>query len=253
MKIRVATLADLAGIVACADLAFETSPLEPFQPHGGPNDDLKSVIQDGSIYVIYNGAMILGYISFWPIADHLFVDSVAVLPDCRGRGLGTLLLAFAEHEAARLGLRSVRPFTKQMMADNFSFYRHRGYCETGRCDDDGFPRVFYSEDVSHRAAALGKSEPSLILSTARPSVADAATFRFARGTFMSIEHHRYSTAVGSAKALADEVDSPTVEPVVESKIRKCLRCRLLFPSAWSGERICRRCKSTAAWRSSVLR
>jgi len=154
MKIRAATLADLAGIVACADLAFETSPLEPFQPHGGPNDDLKSVIQDGSIYVIYNGAMILGYISFWPIADHLFVDSVAVLPDCRGRGLGTLLLAFAEHEAARLGLQNVRLFTKQRMADNFSFYRRRGYCETGRCDDDGFPRVFYSKDVSNRTAAL---------------------------------------------------------------------------------------------------
>jgi hypothetical protein len=70
---------------------------------------------------------------------------------------------------------------------------------------------------------------------------------------MSIEYRRYPTAVGSAKALADEVDSPTVEPVVESKIRKCLKCRLPFPSAWSGERVCRRRKSTATWRSSVLR
>jgi hypothetical protein len=35
----------------------------------------------------------------------------------------------------------------------------------------------------------------------------------------------------------------------ESKIRNCLICKSPFPSAWSGERVCRRCKSTSAWRS----
>lgn len=30
--------------------------------------------------------------------------------------------------------------------------------------------------------------------------------------------------------------------------RKCLRCGTTFPSEWSGERICRRCKSTTGWR-----
>jgi hypothetical protein len=38
----------------------------------------------------------------------------------------------------------------------------------------------------------------------------------------------------------------------EQKIRKCLICRSPFPSAWAGERVCRRCKSTSAWRSSGL-
>jgi hypothetical protein len=37
----------------------------------------------------------------------------------------------------------------------------------------------------------------------------------------------------------------------EPKIRDCLRCNAKFPSAWSGERICNRCKSTAAWRQGV--
>jgi hypothetical protein len=39
----------------------------------------------------------------------------------------------------------------------------------------------------------------------------------------------------------------------EQKIRKCLICRSPFPSAWAGERICRRCKDTAAWRSGALK
>lgn len=35
---------------------------------------------------------------------------------------------------------------------------------------------------------------------------------------------------------------------MEPKMRHCLRCRTAFLSEWSGERICRKCKSTIAWR-----
>jgi len=38
----------------------------------------------------------------------------------------------------------------------------------------------------------------------------------------------------------------------EEKIRNCLVCKSPFPSAWAGERICRRCKSTSTWRSGAL-
>jgi hypothetical protein len=33
--------------------------------------------------------------------------------------------------------------------------------------------------------------------------------------------------------------------------RACLRCRVAFQSAWSGERICRRCKASHGWRSGT--
>ncbi|HMA15915.1 MAG: hypothetical protein ACM35H_11750 [Bacteroidota bacterium] len=32
------------------------------------------------------------------------------------------------------------------------------------------------------------------------------------------------------------------------KSRRCLMCRDRFESSWPGERVCKRCKSTAAWR-----
>jgi hypothetical protein len=38
----------------------------------------------------------------------------------------------------------------------------------------------------------------------------------------------------------------------EEKVRKCLICKTPFPSAWAGERVCRRCKSTSAWRGGAL-
>ena len=40
-------------------------------------------------------------------------------------------------------------------------------------------------------------------------------------------------------------------PMDVPKIRQCLRCHDTFHSEWAGERICSRCKSTAAWRKGV--
>ncbi len=36
-----------------------------------------------------------------------------------------------------------------------------------------------------------------------------------------------------------------------AKNRDCLLCRKEFLSAWAGERICRPCKGTSAWRSGI--
>ena len=38
-------------------------------------------------------------------------------------------------------------------------------------------------------------------------------------------------------------------PNPDQKIRRCLMCRKDFESAWAGERICRKCKSSSAWRN----
>jgi hypothetical protein len=37
------------------------------------------------------------------------------------------------------------------------------------------------------------------------------------------------------------------------KVRQCLLCEARFQSAWSGERICTRCKSKDAWRRGAPR
>jgi hypothetical protein len=45
---------------------------------------------------------------------------------------------------------------------------------------------------------------------------------------------------------------PEPERVYIPKMRSCLRCRSDFESAWPGERICRRCKSSEDWRQGRL-
>jgi len=45
--------------------------------------------------------------------------------------------------------------------------------------------------------------------------------------------------------------TPASSPDPERKTRTCLMCRRKFLSAWAGERICKRCKATAAWRNGM--
>jgi ribosomal protein S18 acetylase RimI-like enzyme len=144
MQIRAATPSDLAAVAWCADLSFG-SPRSPDN-----RVELALQIQEGSVHVICDAVQVLGYISFSPNRDYLFVDAVAVLPRVHRQGLGTQLLAFAENETLRLRLRSVRLFTNGRIAGNLIFYRQRGYRETGRCDEGSFSRVFYCKETAPR-------------------------------------------------------------------------------------------------------
>jgi hypothetical protein len=45
---------------------------------------------------------------------------------------------------------------------------------------------------------------------------------------------------------------PDSDQKTETKARLCLVCNSSFASEWVGERICRKCKTSATWRSGVL-
>ena len=143
--VRIATVDDLASIVSCLALAFGAASDDIVADCDDAQlaDDLTSQISDGAIHVVCDQSHVLGYISFWPAADQMFVDTLAILPEHHRRGLGSQLLAYADFETRRLGYSAITLFTKAHMMGNLQFYKSRGYRETGRCDDDGYCRVFY--------------------------------------------------------------------------------------------------------------
>lgn len=49
-----------------------------------------------------------------------------------------------------------------------------------------------------------------------------------------------------------EAQEEMIEERSDVKIRPCLLCKKSFESQWAGERICRSCKSTSAWRNGAL-
>ena len=47
---------------------------------------------------------------------------------------------------------------------------------------------------------------------------------------------------------ANENNASGVSPMHKEKPRRCLVCSEDFVSAWAGERVCKKCRSSTAWR-----
>jgi hypothetical protein len=61
-----------------------------------------------------------------------------------------------------------------------------------------------------------------------------------------------SCAKRTRNPMDDNHKKPASMRDFDPKTKPCLVCKCPFPSEWAGERICRRCKSSAAWRSGVV-
>jgi GNAT superfamily N-acetyltransferase len=72
----------------------------------------------------------------------IVVENAAVHPAAQGTGLGRLLMEFAEEEARRHGYVRLWFATNEVMTENQAFYRHLGYREFNRHQEDGYRRVF---------------------------------------------------------------------------------------------------------------
>lgn len=110
--------------------------------------DYAGLIDAGVVYVLEHRSTPAGVIVLYPGDGHLFVENVAVAPAGHGRGLGRVLMAFAEAEAVRRGLPEVRLYTHQRMTENLGFYRHLGYRVTGRREADGYQRIYFRKRLA---------------------------------------------------------------------------------------------------------
>lgn len=74
----------------------------------------------------------IGYVGFWTVADEAHVSTIAVHPDHRGRGVGSLLVVGMLKKAASLGVTRV---TLEVRPSNLvaqSLYRKYGFEAVGR-------------------------------------------------------------------------------------------------------------------------
>ena len=105
-------------------------------------EDYAALIEACEVWVLVEGEEVLGVLVMRPAEDYLFVDNIAVAPECQGRGLGRELVAFAEEKASEHGLPEVRLYTNEKMHENLAVYARLGFEETGRGLDGGYRRVF---------------------------------------------------------------------------------------------------------------
>jgi ribosomal protein S18 acetylase RimI-like enzyme len=140
--IRPATAGDRAAVEAIVGAAYAVYIPRLGKPPGPMLDDYAGLIAAGVVSVIDEHDGIAALIVLIPKPDHLLLDNIAVRPDRQGRGLGRILIEFAEHEAERRGYRELRLYTHQTMVENIALYTRLGFVETGRGREDGYDRVF---------------------------------------------------------------------------------------------------------------
>jgi ribosomal protein S18 acetylase RimI-like enzyme len=107
------------------------------------DDDYVAEVANGRVHVLEEGERIVGLIVLLECDDHLLVQNIAVAPGCQGQGHGGTLLAFAEAEAARIGVPELRLYTHEKMDTNIAWYARHGWVLERRAEEDQFRRVFF--------------------------------------------------------------------------------------------------------------
>lgn len=104
--------------------------------------DYATAIASGVVWVL--GEPIVGVVSLRPTEQGLLIENLAVQPEQQGRGLGRLLMAFAEQAARAEGRATLSLYTSDRMIESLEFYLALGYVELLR-DGEGNRRRIYLE------------------------------------------------------------------------------------------------------------
>jgi ribosomal protein S18 acetylase RimI-like enzyme len=146
-RIRAATADDVSAITEIVDQAYRHYIARMGKPPGPMLDDYAARVLEGVVWVLEDGAAIVGIVVLLPMADYLLLDNIAVSPARQGFGLGRRLLEFAEAETLQRGYREIRLYTHQTMVENQRLYASIGYEEMGRHTEAGYDRVFMRKQL----------------------------------------------------------------------------------------------------------
>ena len=147
MTIRPALRDDVESIRSLVERAY--SPWVPvIGRRPGPMDwDYAALVEGGDVYV-WAAPAVSGLLILRPAdGGALMVENVAVDPSAQGRGLGPLLLDFAEAQARERGIGELRLYTHERMTSNIELYERLGWEEYDRLEQHGFARVFMRKRV----------------------------------------------------------------------------------------------------------
>lgn len=144
--IRPATPADLPAIERIVHDAYVGYLPRMGREPGPMRADYAAVLATRRVDVAVDGDLV-GVVVLEHESDGMLLENVAVAPAAQGRGLGRMLIAHAEQVARAAGCTRIRLYTHVTMVENIALYGRLGFGETGRADDEGFDRVFFSKTL----------------------------------------------------------------------------------------------------------
>ena len=104
-------------------------------------EDYAPRIAADEVWLLCDGAGIIGLMVVELHADHFLIYSIAIRPDRKGQGNGTRLLEWVERRARDANVKELRLYTNSRMTRNIALYTAHGYCETGRIPIPSHPHM----------------------------------------------------------------------------------------------------------------
>jgi GNAT superfamily N-acetyltransferase len=89
--------------------------------------DYADIVRDMHVWLFERQDIIAAALILTSESDHLLIWSVATHPEHQGRGLGNVMMQFAEDEARRCKLPQLRLYTGSKLVDRIRWYERKGY------------------------------------------------------------------------------------------------------------------------------
>jgi len=117
----------------------------PSGVHSETVASLASRLKEGGALICEADGIAAGSIFYAPKAGYLYVGRLGVIPECRGRGIGDMLLRAAERRAGELGLSRVRLGVRLSLGALRAYYEARGYVSIALGRHAGYTEATYVE------------------------------------------------------------------------------------------------------------
>jgi len=145
IEIRIAGVNDAAVIARISREAFAEFAGRVHPPFRALAATPESVRQEMTkLRFVYGLALLdgtpVGHLRYRPRDGHLHISRLAVLPACRGRGIGRALMHWVEQEAHSLGVLHVRGEVRSVLLPLLRYYQSLGYEATGTRSLEGVPQ-----------------------------------------------------------------------------------------------------------------
>jgi len=156
-RARLAARSDAPAIAAILRQAFaEYRPLYTPQAFAATTPTAAQIAarwDEGPVWVVAVAGQVAGTVAAVPIGSGLYVRSMAVLPEARGRGLGGLLLRQAEQHAVEQGLSRLLLSTTPFLHQAIRLYERYGFqrTELGPHDLHGTPLFTLEKTLGRHA------------------------------------------------------------------------------------------------------
>lgn len=160
VHIRKAEKEDAPAVQLCCNRAFEAyHSLIGKNPAPMTYHYLEEITNHTVFAAIYD-CKIAGFVLIKDSRDdYMWLDVLAVNPDCSGKGIGRMLISYCENYILQNGKHECRLYTNTKFKRTCSIYARLGYEIYDTVSEDGYERYYMKKDLTGSVSDSTKQRP----------------------------------------------------------------------------------------------